>query len=416
MLKVPVSFSLIASGLSYFIFVDVSSPADLVIERMFARAVDFPLLAIPFFIIAGSVMNYAGISSRLMDFAEVLTGHLKGGLAQVNVLLSTMMGGITGSASADAAMQCKMLVPEMVKRGYTPEFSAAVTASSAIIPNVIPPGIGLIIYAFLADVSVARMFFAGYLPGLLMCVFLMITISIIANKRGYEATREKRATIGEIGKQLKKSIPSLFLPFGIILGLRFGLFTATEAGAMSVLYAVIIGFFVHKELKISHFSEILKDSVKATGSVLFIIIGAAALSYYLSWERIPQQVTELVARITTSPMMFLFIVNIFLLILGMFLDSGASMIILVPLLVPTVMALGIDPIHFGIMYIVNINIGTQTPPFGNLVFLTSSILKLSPTKVFKEVIPLTIGHLLVLAIVTYLPQIVLFFPNLLLGV
>ncbi|MFA7126518.1 MAG: TRAP transporter large permease subunit, partial [Bacilli bacterium] len=185
MLKVPVSFSLIASGLSYFIFVDVSSPADLVIERMFARAVDFPLLAIPFFIIAGSVMNYAGISSRLMDFAEVLTGHLKGGLAQVNVLLSTMMGGITGSASADAAMQCKMLVPEMVKRGYTPEFSAAVTASSAIIPNVIPPGIGLIIYAFLADVSVARMFFAGYLPGLLMCVFLMITISIIANKRGY---------------------------------------------------------------------------------------------------------------------------------------------------------------------------------------------------------------------------------------
>ncbi len=409
---VPIAYALFGAAIFYFTFFDAGMPPDLVLQKFITSTASFPLLAIPFFVMAGSVMNYSGISSRLMKMAEVLTGHLKGGMAQVNVALSTFMGGVSGSANADAAMQSKILVPQMVKHGYDKGFSAAITAASSSISPVIPPGIVLIIYALIAQVSVAKIFVAGYVPGLIMAVALMFTVSIIAKKRGYRPSRETRANAGEIARQLKESIWALSLPFGIILGLRFGLFTPTEAGAMAVLASVLIGVFVYRELNLSHFKPILLDTIYGTGTVVLIIVAASVFGYYLTWERIPQELTQLLLDFTDNKYLMLAIINVLLLALGMFIEGGAALIIVAPLLVPVATALGIDPIHFGMIMIVNIMIGGVTPPFGSMMFTTCSVTRV-PIGVFvREVWPFIIALLCSLLVITYVPSLVMFLPNL----
>ena len=414
-LNVPVAFSLIVATTTYFLFINTALPVDMIFQRMIASAESFPLLAVPFFITAGAVMNYAGISSRLMDMAESLSGHLKGGLAQVNIVLSALMGGVSGSANADAAMQSKILVPQMVKRGLGKPFSAAVTATSAVISPIIPPGIGLIIYAFIANVSVGRMFVAGYLPGIMMCLALMFVVRIIAGKRNYLPSREKRASGRQILKQVAVSSWALFLPFGIILGLRFGMFTPTEAGAMTVFYSVMVGFFVYRELKIEHIPHIILESVLGTASVMLIICAASAFGYYMSWERIPHQMSAMLISTTENPYILLLIINFFLLFIGMFIEGTASLIILTPLLVPAVVALGVDPIHFGIVMVLNLTIGGVTPPFGTLLFMTCSILEIRPSTMIREALPLILALIVVLFLVTFLPGLVLFLPRLIMG-
>lgn len=386
---------------------------DLIMQTFIRSAESFPMLAIPFFIMAGSIMNYSGISKRLMNMAEVLTGHLTGGLAHVNILLSVLMGGISGSANADAAMQCKVLVPEMKKRGYSRGFSAAITAASSIVSPIIPPGIVLIIYALLSNVSVTKMFIAGYVPGVIIAGALMFTVAIIAKKRNYKPSREKRATIGEVFTQFKKSVWALILPFVIILGMRIGIFTPTEAGAIAVVITILIGFLVYKELKISQFPTILKETVYGTSTVMFIIIAANVFGAYLSWERIPFLLTGLLLKFNTSPWSLLLFINIILLIVGMFIDGGAAMIILAPLLIPAALKMGIDPLHLGIVMVVNIMIGGVTPPFGSMMFLTCSLLDLKIQEFIKEIFPFVITLLIVLFVLTYIPGIVLFLPNLL---
>ena len=409
---IPIAYALFGSSLTYFSFINFASAPDLILQRYITSAQNFALLAIPFFIMAGSIMNYSGISNKLMKFAEVLTGHMAGGLGQVNVLLSLLMGGVSGSANADAAMQSKMLVPEMEKRGYSRGFSAAITAASSAVTPVIPPGINLIVYGLIASVSVGKMFMAGYIPGVLMAIALMITVHIISKKRGYVPSREKRATISEVFKQGVESIWALLFPFGIIAGLRFGLFTPSEAGAIAVLYTIVVGFFIYKELKIVHFKEILKDTVYGTSSVVLIIIAANVFGYYMSWERIPQMLTESMLGITDNPMFMLLLINIFYLILGMFLEGGAALIILSPLLVPVVVNMGIDPVHFGLVTIVNIMIGGITPPFGSMMFTVCTITGTKITTFIKEIWPFILALLVVLFIITYFPSIVMFLPNL----
>lgn len=411
--SLPIAFSLFGASLSYFTFADTGSPVDLILQKFISSTSSFPLLAVPFFIMAGEIMNYSGISSSMMKFADVLTGHLRGGLAQINIALSTLMGGVSGSANADAAMQSKILVPEMEKRGYSKGFSTAITAASSAIAPVIPPGINLIIYALIARTSVGEMFIAGYIPGVLMCVFLMVTVSIIAKKRGYEAIREKMSSPKEILKQFFHSIWALFLPFGIIVGLRFGAFTPTEAGAIAVLYCILVGFFIYKKLKLSHFPIILRDTIYSTASVVLIIVAASVFSYYMSWERIPQQITAFMMEISHNPYTILLLINILLLALGMFLEGGAVLIITAPLLVPLISELGIDKIHFGIIMIVNIMIGGVTPPFGSMMFTTCSITKTPINHFVKEIIPFIFALLLVLILITYVPDVVTYIPNLL---
>jgi tripartite ATP-independent transporter DctM subunit len=358
-------------------------------------------------------MNYAGISRSLLAFADSLIGHRVGGLAHVNVLLSTLMGGISGSANADAAMQSKILAPEMTKRGYDLPFTAAVTAASSSISPVIPPGINLIIFALLANVSVHSMFIAGYVPAFLMASSLIVTIAIISRRRGYKPSRDKPAPARERLHYFAKAIPALLIPFGIILGMRFGLFTPTEAGAIAVLLCAIIGGLIYRELKPKHIPIILKETIQGMSSVMFIIIGAMIFGYYMTLEQIPQNVASALIQLTDNKLMLLLIINVLLLVVGMFIEGGAAMIILTPLLLPAVLNLGVNPVHFGIIVIVNIMIGGVTPPFGSMMFTVCSILKVRMVDFVREVAPLLLALLAVLMILTYSEGLVMFLPNLL---
>ncbi|MDP6532804.1 MAG: TRAP transporter large permease [Candidatus Marinimicrobia bacterium] len=413
LLNVPIGFSLISSAMFYFLFLNSSIPVSLVMQRFISSAESFPLLAIPFFIMVGSVMNYSGISRSLLRFADLLIGHKTGGLAHVNVALSTLMGGISGSANADAAMQSKILAPEMTKRGYDLPFTASVTAASSIISPVIPPGINLIIYALLANVSVHQMFIAGYIPALMMATSLMLTIAIISRSRGYKPSRPEPASAQEIFLNFAKAIPALLIPFGIILGMRFGLFTPTEAGAIAVMLCAMIGFFIYHELEIKHIQQILKETVQGTSSVMFIIIGAMVFGYYMTLEQIPQNVASALIALTQNKLLLLLLINMLLLLVGMFIEGGAAMIILTPILLPAIINVGVDPVHFGIIVIINIMIGGITPPFGSMMFTVCSILKVNMIEFVREVLPLLLALLVVLLILTYSESLVLFLPRIL---
>lgn len=413
---IPIAFALFGSTIVFFAFIETGTPVALLLQKFVTSTQSFPLLAIPFFVMAGSIMNYSGISEKLMQFADVLTGHLPGGLAQSNVLLSMLMGGVSGSANADAAMESKLLVPEMEKRGMGKAFSTAITAASSAVTPVIPPGINLIVYALIANCSVGRMFAAGYVPGVLMTLALMVTVHVISKKRGYVSTRERRASPKELLLQAVDSIWALLFPFGIIFGMRAGLFTPSEAGAIAVLYTIVIGKFVYKNLGKEHIIPILRETVYGTASVVLIIVAANVFGYYLNYARIPQSLTAFLLNITKNKYVMLMIFNILLLILGMFLEGGAALIILAPLLVPVITSLGVDVIHFGLVCIVNIMIGGLTPPFGSMMFTCCGITSCKVGDFVKECIPFIVALLITLLLITYIPWFTLVVPNAIYGV
>ena len=384
---IPIAYALFAAALTYFGFIDTTTVPCLLMQKFITSTQSFPFLAIPFFIMCGSIMNYGGISARLMDFADALTGHLPGGLAQINVLLSMLMGGCSGSANADAAMECKLLVPEMEKRGYGKGFSAAITAASSCVTPIIPPGINLIVYGLIAGASVGQLFAAGYVPGLLMAVALMIAVAL-------------------------KSFWALFFPLGIIMGMRFGIFTPTEAGGVGVLYCLIVGKFVYKGLKKEHFIPILRETISGTATVMLIIVSATVFGYYLNWENIPTMLLNAVTSFASNKFLVLLVMNVVLLIVGMFLEGGAALIILAPLMVPIVKAAGIDLVHFGIVCNVNIMIGGLTPPFGSMMFTCVSITGCKMQEFIKECVPFIIALLIALLLLTYIPGISMLIPNL----
>ena len=414
MANVPIAFSLIMSTLAYFVLAG-DLPLIAVAQRLVGGLESVPLLCIPFFIMAGVFMNYTGISKRLVNFAEVLTGHLPGGLAQVNVVLSTLMGGLSGSNIADAAMQSKILVPEMVRRGYSPAFSAAVTAASALITPIIPPGIALIIYGYIGNVSIGRLFLAGVVPGILTCIMLMTAVHIMAVRRGYKPSREKRASFGEIITSARTAVLALALPLIIIMGIRLGVFTPTEAGSIAVVYAFVLGTLVYKEMKLPELKKALMESVAATANIMFIIAAASGFSRFLTWERVPHIITEAVSGAVSGPTLFLLLANVFLLILGMFLEGNAALIVLTPILIPVATAFGIDPVHFGIIFIFNLSVGTLTPPMGTVMFTTCSITGVKVDAFVKEVIPFWLVLIICLLFITYIPAISLWLPRLVYG-
>lgn len=410
LLNVPIGFSLIGGSMIYFLFMSNSMPAALVLQNFVSGLESFPLLAIPFFILAGVIMNYSGISKRLMNFADLLVGHMPGGLGQVNVVLSALMGGISGSANADAAMQCKILVPEMEKRGFPTEFSASITATSSIIPTIIPPGIMLILYSMVARVSVGTIFLAGYLPGLVITICLMVAVHLESVKKGYGRTRETRATAGEIFSGAMSAILALLMPILIIMGLRFGAFTPTEGGAIACAHCFIVGVLIYKELKMKDLVPIFKEAVDSTAQVMFIIVGANLFGMYLSYERIPYMVAQLVLSLSANKYLFLLFVNIFLLVVGMFVEGGPAIIIIAPLLVPILNSLGINLIHFGIVMTLNMAIGGITPPFGSMLFVVSSLLKVEMWDLLKANFKFLIATLVALLLITYIPAISLALP------
>ena len=413
--NLPIWLAILGGSLPYFIFLQPMLPIQIAVQRVIAVTEGTSYLAIPFFITAGAIMNYAGISSRLLDLADGLVGHLTGGLGHVNVLLSVMMGSISGSAAADAAMEAKILVPEMKKRGYDENFCAAVTIASSLITPIIPPGMGLIIFAFSTQISVGRMFAAGYVPGLLCMILMMGYVYYVSKKNGYKGSREKMAPVKEIVKLLLNSFWALLIPFGILLGLRGGMFTATEAGAICAFYSLIVGIFIYKEIKWKHFWPIIKESVLGTSTVMILICGAGALSYFMTYERVPQAFAEFMLSANLNKWTFILLTNIILLVIGMFMEGGPAMVILGPLLMPIAIKLGIDPIQFGIMFVFNLGIGNMSPPFGIVLYQVIGLMGLRFSEVCKAIIPFLIIMLIVLAFIATCPGLILYIPNLLYG-
>lgn len=412
-LKIPVAYSMIIASAAYFLFGPNSMDITAMVQQMTAANQNFIFLAIPFFTTAGVVFNHSGITNRLMNLANLMVGHLCGGLAQVNVLLSAMMGGLSGSAAADAAMQSKVLVPEMSRLGYSKPFSCAVTAASSCITPIIPPGIILILYSAASNESIAKMFYAGYLPGILMMIALMIVTYFVAKKNQYKPSREKCASPKEITTALLDALWALFVPLGIVMGLRLGWFTPTEAGAICIVYSLFVGKFIYKELRIRNLPAIIRESVEATAGVMFILCASKAFSIYLTWERIPIMISEFMIDNISSATMFLLVCNVLLLVIGFFFDGSAAMILTAPLLVPAAQSLGINLVHFGIIMSINLTIGGITPPFGTMMFTTISIAKVKMQDYMKAALPFIGALVALLLVLTYIPDVILFVPNLL---
>lgn len=410
-INVPVAIAMLAPAVLYFL-TSGDLPVDLVAQRIVSTTESFPLLALPFFVMAGSIMNATGITRRLLNLADAFVGHFVGGAAQVTILLATMMGGLTASANADAAMMARMLGPTMVRQGYPPGLAAAVVACSSIIVAMIPPGIGLIVYAYLANVSVGRLFLAGIVPGLLIAVALMTTVYIISKRRGYKPVRTRMASAKELRAAFVDAIWALTLPVFIIVGIRSGYFTPTEAGAMAVVYAIIVGVVFHRELRWHQLPEIMRETVGTTAVVMLIICAAAILGHYMVWENVPTQIAKALVSLTSNAGVLLLLINVLLLLLGMVIEGTAGLILLTPILVPVILKLGIDPIQFGIVMVLNLTMGGAHPPVGTLLFTSSSILKVNIGPATREALPLLLAMLLVLALVTAVPQVSLFLPNL----
>jgi tripartite ATP-independent transporter DctM subunit len=325
------------------------------------------------------------------------------------------MGGLSASANADAAMQSKMLGAEMVRRGYSPGFAAAVCASSSVITPIIPPGIGLIIYGFLADVSIGKLFIGGVVPGLMLCVALLAVVGIVARKRKYAPTLERRATLGELGRAFVEALGALSIIAFILIGIRYGIFTPTEAGAMTVIYATLIGALWHRELKFKAFPTIITETVVATATVLLIICAASAFGFYMAWEQIPTRAAAAMVALSGNPIVFLLMVNVLLVVVGTLLEGTAALILLTPILVPAAVKLGIDPLHLGLLMVVNLTIGGVTPPVGTLMFTSCAILRVRVAEFVKEAWPFILAMFAVLGLITFVPSIVTWLPNLLMG-
>lgn len=399
--KVPVYISVLGGSAVYFLLNPKVNPIVFA-QQAITGTESISLLAIPFFVCAGIFMNYTGVTKRIMSFCEVITGRMSGGLAQVNVLLSTLMGGLSGSNIADAAMEAKMLVPEMEKKGFSNSFSSVVTAASSMITPLIPPGIAMILYGCIANVSIGKLFVSGIGVGTLLCVTMMLLVKFVSEKRGYLPLRSTRVTGKEFGAALKPALLPLCLPIIIIGGIRFGVFTATEAGAVAILYAAILGL-IYREMHLKDMMQGLKETVTTTASIMLIVSAASVFSWILTKERIPQQLTEWIVGSISNKYIFLIIVNIFLLIVGMFIEGNASMIVLVPLLAPVAAAYGIDEIQFAMIYIFNNAIGALSPPMGTLMFVTCSITKCKTKDFIKEAVPFYILLVINLLLLTYIP-------------
>ena len=413
-LAVPVPVCLLAGTFLYFGVINTSLPLTSVIQNIVSQSMSTSMMAAPFFILAGSIMNYAGITGKLLDLCDCLLGHKEGGLAYVNVLLSTLNGGMCGSANADAALQCKLLVPEMEKKGYPRAFCTVVTAASSLITPIIPPGVPLILYGIMTGVSVGKMWVAGYVPGIMLCIGMMLVCCLYAHKYHWKSGRDTRATGKELLQATLKSVWALLIPIFMIVGLRSGFFTATEGGTVLIILAVVIGI-IYRTLRPSHFKPIMIDAFRSTANVMLIIVSACGFSMYLSWERIPQTMAAWMMTVSTNKYMFLFLSQLIVFILGMFLDGTALLLILTPLFYPIAQSYGIDLIQFGMIMLVNLYCGCLTPPFGTLMYVTCNLTDVSIPQFCKYGWAFILVMLTVCLIMAVFPGIPTFLPNLIYG-
>ncbi|ALJ36855.1 TRAP transporter large permease [Azospirillum brasilense] len=403
-LNMRLYIAIFASVLVYFVFFS-PVPDQIAVQRLIGASQNLSLLAIPFFILLGTLMDHTGVAKRLLRVADLLVGKFTGGMALTNIMLSTLLGGVSASNLADSAMLTRMLVPEMERKGYNRAFAAAVTASGALVTPIIPPGIALIIYGLVADVSIGAMFMAGILPGIVMAAMLMVAAYIVSKRNGYPPSRDSWPTTSETTSALVGAWPVLVLLVAIIGGIRANIFTPTEAGAVAVLIVLVIGFVIYREMRVAHVVDALVGTFKATSSVMLVIMACSALAWILSLEQAAQQLATYITALTDNKYVFLLILNLLLLFLGMLIEGNAILIVMVPLLMPTVHQLGIDPIHFGIVVIVNLAVGCLTPPVGTVMLLVCNLAKVKISDFMKQSTLLFVALFVALMIVTFVPEL-----------
>ena len=407
----PIAWSIGLSGLLTILLSMPALPAVTTVAQRMATGLDsFALLAIPFFILAGQIMNRGGIATRLIDFAKTIVGALPGGLAHVNIIAAMLFGAISGSAAAAASAIGGFMTNRMEKEGYSREFSAAINITSSTTGLVIPPSNILIVYSLASGgASIAALFLAGYLPGIITGLMLMTVAVIWAKRKGFPTGR--RSTFKETSRAFVRAFPSLLLLVVVIGGIVVGIFTATEASAVAVLYCLILAYF-YKEVKTKDLPSILINSVGTTAIVTLLIATSISMSWVMSYENIPQQITDLLLGISDNKIVILFIINLILLFVGIFMDMTPAVLIFTPIFLPVVTKLGIDPVHFGIIMVLNLCIGVCTPPVGSVLFIGVGVAQTTIQKVIKPLLPLFAAMLLALMLTTYIPALSMWLPRL----
>jgi len=413
-LGMPVAFSIGIAGVVYIIS-SPSVPMSVAVQRIVAQTQNYTLLAIPLFIFAGNLMNATGITKRLVKLSRVLVGHLPGSLAQVSVILSTLMGGVSGSANADAVMECRILGPEMTRQGYDKGYSAAVHGLTSLITCTIPPSMGFIIYGSIGEVSIGRLFVGGIIPGLMMMAMMAFTVHVTSKKRGYLPLNDKPAKFSVICKSIVENIWALIFPIILIAGIRFGLFTPSESGAFAAVYAIFVGTLVYKEMNWKVFYDCVKQSAVDVGVLMLILCLSGTFGYAIVYGRIPQTIAGILLGITTNPILLIGIIIVILVLAGMFIETGVVAMLLTPVFVPVILKLGIDPVHFGVIMMTTVTFGIMTPPVGVALYSTSEIMGCTPSETVKAAIPFYCTIIALVLILTCFPGIVTFLPNLVFG-
>ncbi len=416
LINTPIAFVIGGSGIVWFL-AKGTMPISIAIQRVVAQTQSITFLAVPFFIFAGNLMNRTGITPRLMKFSQLVTRRMVGGTCQVSVVLSTLMGGVSGSAVADATMEARILGPSMTKRGYPKGYSSAVLCLTSLITATIPPSLGLILYGFVGNVSIGRLFIAGLIPGILMCAALMITVWWTSKKHGYDIPDDKvlPPSWKEIIASLRECFFALIFPILLIVLIRFGICTSTEAGAFAVAYALLCGTLVYHELSWSGFFQALKDSVIDTGGIILIISLSGIFSYAITVEQVPSVLGRMLLGITNNPQMMMIIIILFLTLSGMVIDSNVNVLLFTPLILPVLQNMGVNPVHFGIIMMTIVTMGCMTPPVGTACYSVCDIMGCSIGEYVKHSIPFFATIILLDILLVFIPDIILFLPNLIYG-
>lgn len=409
LIGVPVALALAVACTVYLV---LTGKADLLLafpQHMVAGVDVFVLLTIPLFLLAGNLMNAGGITDRIVDASRALVGHIRGGLSLVNVVASMFFGGVSGAATADSSALGTVLIPAMEKEGYEKPYAAALTAVSSVMGPIIPPSITMIVYGVLTRTSIAKLFLAGIVPGLMLGLGLLLYAYFVARKRGYPVTT--RAPAGERVRAIGRAAPALFLPFIILGGILSGVFTPTESAAVAVIYALVISMVLYRTLKITEIGTPLGRTVALTSAVMLVVAVAKMVGVVFAYDDIPAQVATALLSVSDNPFVLLLLINIFLLLLGLFLEPLAAMILSLPVLTPIAIEIGVDPVHFGIIVVLNLVIGLATPPVGICLFIVCGIGKVSLEAVSRAAMPMIGICILVLMLVTYFPDLVLTIPS-----
>ncbi len=414
LMGMPLAFVIGISGMLFFLQ-HPELPITIPIQLTVTETQNFALLAIPLFILAGNFLNNSGITHNLLKLATVITGRMWGGLAQVSIMLSTLMSGVTGSSIADAAMNSRILGHQMLSRGFSRGYAAGVLSYGSLMAPIIPPGIGFILYGTVGQVSIGRLFAAGIIPGLMLWAALAIAISITAKKRGYKPERDKAPTVKEVALATWGGAWAILFPIILLLGLRMGVFTPSDIGAFAVIYAVVIGLFAYRMLTLAGMREALEGSLIDVGAVMFLLALSAIFGYGIVFERIPEVISNWMLGLTDDPDLVMVMIVVFILLAGPFMDGSVLIIMLTPIFLPLVRKYGIDPVHFGLIFIIAATIGNYTPPVGGAMFVVCQVLRCPIGEYTRESVPFLIAVSAVTILLIFTPEIVLVVPNWLFG-